>query len=375
MSSELSTFKKKQLSWTLNFVIWVTFLASLLLTIFNLQFASRLSLISLAMLDISCVVALALNIRGYHLAAAILISCTTLIAITANLFEGDGLFDPGIAAYPIFITIGTLILGKRAILGFTFSSMLSLSFIAILQSRGLIHVTVRANDASNIIPLLILTSMAGLFIWIIMTNREKNFDLIQQSEFELRQAYEMTLSGWAKALEYRDSETEGHSRRVVKLSEEMARKMGCSEEEIQNMRRGALLHDIGKMGVPDEILHKSGPLDADELENMHQHPQFGKDILEGISFLEPAMSIVYSHHEQWDGKGYPQGLTHEEIPLLARIFAVVDTWDALQSDRPYRKSWSKEKVTEYIQKNAGAKFDPDIVKVFLKMVNPEHEGT
>jgi putative nucleotidyltransferase with HDIG domain len=367
MSPLLSPYEEKQRTKTLTFVIWVTLVASLLLTLFNLQFGSRLSLISLFILDILCIIALVLNARDYYFFAAIFISVMILIAITFNIYDGDGVFDPGVVAYPIFITVGTLILGKRSVLGFTLSSVISLLLIGFLQSRGMIGVSVRTNDVSNLIPLLILTSVAGLTIWIIMANTEKNFDRIKHSEAELRLSYEMTLSGWAKALEYRDHETEGHSRRVVHLSEEIAKTMGCSEEEIQNIRRGAILHDIGKMGIPDSILLKPGPLDPYEWDIMRQHPQYGKDILAGIGFLEPALSIVYCHHERWDGYGYPQGLKNKDIPTTARIFAIVDTWDALNSNRPYRKAWPSEKVIDFIQQNAGTMFDPDIVDIFLKM--------
>jgi len=363
----LSPYEKNQRRSTLTYVICLTLVASLLLTLFNIQFGSKLSLISLSILDILCIVALVLNLRGHYYTAAIFISVMILIAITFNIYDGDGLFDPGVAAYPLFITVGTLILGKRAVLGFTLSSVISLLFIGFLHSRGLIDVTVRANDVSNLIPLVILISMAAFTIWVIMANDEKNFAQIKHSEAELRLAYEMTISGWAKALEYRDHETEGHSRRVVHLSEEIAKTMGCSEIEIQNIRRGAILHDIGKMGVPDNILLKPGPLDPDEWEIMHQHPQYGKDILAGISFLEPALSVVYSHHERWDGHGYPQGLKDKDIPLTSRIFAIVDAWDALNSDRPYRKAWPSEEVIDYIQQNAGKMYDPDIVGIFLKM--------
>ena len=206
-----------------------------------------------------------------------------------------------------------------------------------------------------------------MITWVIISNIEKNLAKIHASETELRNAYEMTLYGWAKALEHRDKETEGHSRRVVRLSQKLATILGCSAEEIQNIRRGAILHDIGKMGIPDQILLKSGPLDPDEWEIMCQHPKFGVDMLKGITYLEPVLSIVYSHHERWDGLGYPQGLKGENIPLPARIFAVIDNWDALNSDRPYRKAWQPEEVIDYIRQNSGVMFDPAIVEVFLKM--------
>jgi putative nucleotidyltransferase with HDIG domain len=154
---------------------------------------------------------------------------------------------------------------------------------------------------------------------------------------------------------------------VVHLSQTLARALNCSEEEIQNIRRGAIIHDIGKMGVPDATLLRPGALDTDEWNIMHQHTKFARDMLEGISFLRPAIDVIYSHHERWDGAGYPEGLKGSDILLAARIFTVVDNWDALSSGQPYRKACPPEKVVEYIRQNAGTMFDPKIVEVFLKM--------
>jgi putative nucleotidyltransferase with HDIG domain len=360
-------YEKTQRKWTLTIVNWVILVSSLLLTVYNIQFNSILSMISLSLLDVACIVGLILNYRGRYIPAAILISVMVLVALTSNIYEGDGLYDPGVVAYPIFVILGSMLFGKRSVLFFTIYSIIPLVFIGFLQSKGLIDVTVRADSASNLIPMLIFIIVSGLIVWVILTNVERNLLQIQNSEGELQRSYEMTLYGWAKALEYRDKETEGHSRRVVYLSQKLARALNCSEEEIQNIRRGAILHDIGKMGIPDQILLKPSPLDANEWDIMHQHTKFAKDMLEGISFLQPAMGVIYSHHERWDGSGYPQGLKGEDIPLAARIFAVVDNWDALSSDRPYRKAWLPEEVVDYIRKNAGTMFDPDIVAVFLKM--------
>lgn len=184
---------------------------------------------------------------------------------------------------------------------------------------------------------------------------------------ELSRAYDSTLAGWARALELRDELTEGHTRRVTEVTIQLARRMGLSEDELVQVRRGATLHDIGKMAVPDSILHKTGPLDENELQIIHLHPQHAFDMLSSISFLRPALDIPYCHHEHWNGSGYPRGLKGEEIPPTARIFAIVDVWDALTSDRPYRKAWSKEKTIEYIKENSGKYFDPQVVKAFLAM--------
>ena len=151
-------------------------------------------------------------------------------------------------------------------------------------------------------------------------------------------AYDATISGWSRAMDLRDKETEGHTQRVTSLTLELARKMGISETDILHLRHGALLHDIGKMGVPDHILLKPDKLTVEEWDIMRQHPVFAYEMLYQIEYLKPSLDIPYSHHEKWDGTGYPQGIKGEEIPLSARIFAIVDVWDALTSDRPYRKA-------------------------------------
>lgn len=193
------------------------------------------------------------------------------------------------------------------------------------------------------------------------------FDDVQRSNIELVLAYDTTLEGWSKALDLRDKETEGHTLRVTEMTLRLARAMGISETEQVHVRRGALLHDIGKMGIPDTILLKPGRLNEEEWEIMRRHPVYAYDLLSPIAFLRPALDIPYCHHEKWDGTGYPRGLRGEEIPLAARIFAVVDVWDALLSDRPYRPAWPKEKVREYILEQAGKHFDPKVVEVFLKL--------
>jgi PAS domain S-box-containing protein/putative nucleotidyltransferase with HDIG domain len=192
------------------------------------------------------------------------------------------------------------------------------------------------------------------------------FENLQRSNTELRLAYDATIEGWSRALDLRDKETEGHTLRVTDLTLRLADKMGLNDIEKLNLRRGALLHDIGKMGVPDGILLKPGPLTDDELEIMRQHPIYAYEMLKPIEYLRPALDIPYCHHEKWDGSGYPRGLKEETIPLPARIFAIVDVFDALTSDRPYRKAWSKEKVHDYIREQSSKHFDPQVVNVFLQ---------
>ncbi|HLO16129.1 MAG TPA: HD domain-containing phosphohydrolase [Anaerolineales bacterium] len=191
---------------------------------------------------------------------------------------------------------------------------------------------------------------------------------LSQSQQDLIKAYDSTLEGWAKALELRDKETEGHSERVTTLTMRLAEALGVQGEALVNIRRGALLHDIGKMGVPDAILHKNGPLDAKEREIIQQHPQNAYNILRHIDYLQAALEIPYCHHEKWDGTGYPRGLHGEEIPASARMFAIVDVYDALTSDRPYRKAMPVEEVIAYLKSQNGSHFDPKIVKVFLHIL-------
>ena len=191
------------------------------------------------------------------------------------------------------------------------------------------------------------------------------YEQAEQNRLEMTAAYEATIEGWSRALDLRDKETEGHTQRVTTMAVRLAWKMGIRGVELVHIRYGALLHDIGKMGVPDAILLKPGPLTREEWQIMHQHPACARDLLLPIMYLRPALDIPFCHHEQWDGVGYPRGLSGEEIPLFARIFAVVDVWDALRSDRPYRPAWSEAKAREHIRSLAGTHFDPKVVQAFL----------
>lgn len=201
---------------------------------------------------------------------------------------------------------------------------------------------------------------------IAVDNAELYEDL-QRSHERLREAYDRTIEGWARALDLRDRETHGHTRRVARVTVRLAREMGVPQEDLVHVRRGALLHDIGKMGVPDAVLQKPGPLDDEEWDVMRSHPELAYRLLSPIEFLRPALDIPRHHHEKWDGSGYPDGLRGEEIPLAARIFAIVDVWDALLSDRPYREPWPEEKVKAYLREEAGSHFDPDVVEAFFEL--------
>ncbi|NUM44107.1 MAG: PAS domain S-box protein [Anaerolineales bacterium] len=191
---------------------------------------------------------------------------------------------------------------------------------------------------------------------------------LQQKNEELAHAYDATLEGWVRFLDLRDQETEGHTQRVTEMTTELAAQMGFAGAGLLHIRRGALLHDIGKMGIPDNVLRKPGPLNNDEWEIMRRHPVYAFQMLSPIEFLHPALDIPHHHHERWDGTGYPNQLIKEEIPMPARMFAIIDVWDALNSDRPYRKAWHPEKAIDYIKSQSGKHFDPHLVQIFLDFI-------
>lgn len=234
------------------------------------------------------------------------------------------------------------------------------------QLKGVLEIFQRARFDPEPDWVNFFEMMAGQ-IAIAIENTQL-FENLQRSNTELSLAYDATLEGWSRAMDLRDEETEGHTRRVTDLTLRLARMVGMSEEELVHVRRGALLHDIGKLGVPDSILLKPGPLDEEEWAVMRCHPQLAYDMLWPIAYLRPALDIPYCHHEKWDGTGYPRGLKGELIPLAARTFAVVDVYDALISDRPYRSAWTEEEAFATIRAGSGAHFDPEIIKIFFEMM-------
>jgi putative two-component system response regulator len=191
---------------------------------------------------------------------------------------------------------------------------------------------------------------------------------LREANAQLLNAYEATIEGLSHALDLRDRETEGHSQRVTEVTVRLAQASNIGDEEIVHIRRGALLHDIGKIGIPDSILHKPDSLTAEEWTIMRKHPQFAYDMLSPIEYLRPALDIPYSHHEKWDGTGYPRGLKGDEIPMSARLFAIADVWDAVTSDRPYRPAWTEEQAQTYIHEQSGKHFDPRVVELFFKVI-------
>ena len=232
--------------------------------------------------------------------------------------------------------------------------------------KGVLEVYHRTPHEPEPEWLILLQMLAGQAA--IAIDNAQLFDSLQRSNIDLAMAYDATITGWSHAMDLRDKETEGHTQRVTDLTLRLARAMHIDESRLRHIRRGALLHDIGKMGVPDNILLKTDELTAEEWQKMRKHTDFAYEMLSSIRYLQHALDIPYCHHEKWDGTGYPRGLKGEAIPLAARIFAVADVWDAITSDRPYRKGWSEEKALAYIKEQSGKYFDPQIVEVFLKVL-------
>lgn len=241
-------------------------------------------------------------------------------------------------------------------------------FLSNLITQPILKLKQAASDVAKGDRDIRVSTNGGDEIADLAQSFNKMVSSLSRSENDLISTYDKTLEGWSLALELRDEATQGHTKRVTELTLELARAMGIEEAKITNIRRGALLHDIGKIGIPDRILLKPGPLTKAERKMIEMHPVFAREMLKKIEFLHPAMDIPTFHHEKWDGKGYPTGLFREEIPIAARIFAVIDVWDALTSDRPYRKAWPYEKALAYIISNSGTHFDPEVVTVFSKMV-------
>jgi PAS domain S-box-containing protein len=246
-----------------------------------------------------------------------------------------------------------------------FVTYLAAPLVAKGQAKGVLEVFHRAPlepDPEWISYLETVAEQAAIAI-----DNAKLFEDLQRTNTELTLAYDATIEGWSRALDLRDRETEGHTQRVTENTLRLARSMGMPESELVHARRGCLLHDIGKMAIPDKILLKPGPLLPEELDVMRQHPTFAFEWLSSITFLRPTLDIPYCHHERWDGNGYPRRLKGEQIPLAARIFAVVDIWDALRSNRPYREAWPDARIKDYLKSLEGEYFDPRVLHSFMDM--------
>jgi response regulator RpfG family c-di-GMP phosphodiesterase len=304
-----------------------------------------------------------LNKKGYVLSVGLIsIALTILIAV----FVSDARYlEYSMVIFAIPVGISSFII--RPYVSVLFAFLTAAAYGILTAMTGYIW-------EYNFTAILALFSLAFL-TWVISLQLESAIDKndklvteVQKAYQEIKDAYETTLEGWAHALEIRDRETLGHSKRVTELTTRMARRMGFTEDELVHIYRGALLHDIGKLGIPDDILHKPGPLDEHEMNIMRLHPQIAVDLIAPIEYLKPALNIPRYHHEKWDGTGYPHGLVGETIPLEARIYAIIDVFDALTHDRPYRQGMSEKEALEYIKSQAGTHFDPAVLEVFLKEI-------
>jgi HD-GYP domain-containing protein (c-di-GMP phosphodiesterase class II) len=283
-----------------------------------------------------------------------------LTVITLSLLEGIGMRDSGLLGYPVLIIFISFLFNKELTIISTIVSLASIELVYYLERTG--YLVIPAFDIDmQLVVVSVLVMAAGLAMWFYKDNWERILR-------DLRGTYDLTLSGWGQALELRNHETEGHSQRAVELTVSIGRRLELTRRELEPTRRGALLHDIGKLAIPDAILLKPGRLTAAEWRVIRQHPLQAVRMLERIPYLRPALAIPRSHHERWNGSGYPEGLAGEAIPLAARIFAVAGVWDALTSDRPYCKAWTEKRARDYIQRNAGRLFDPRVVEEFLKSV-------
>jgi len=369
--ASIEEYRDYQKSRMLTVFLAVTSLTTIPMGLLNLSQGAVGAAVSLFGFGLLCVVGLVLNFNNYHMPAAILFAISGYFVIFYNLAQGGGLRDTGIVALPLITIFAGFLFGKKATFTFTAITCAAVLLFHSLTLNRVIKPAFTVGNASLIIMILVLVIIAAIQ-YTLADFWEHNLRWHQNAAERISQSYENLLEGLAWSLEYRDRETEGHSRRVVDLTLSLAKKMQITDpDQLNQIRQGALLHDIGKMAIPDHVLLKSGPLTDEEWQIIREHPVLAKNFLERLPLLSSVMVIPYYHHEHWDGSGYPLGLEGEAIPLQARIFSVVDNWDALSSDRPYRSAWAREKIVAYLRDNSGAKFDPAVVSIFLELIEAE----
>jgi hypothetical protein len=314
-----------------------------------------------------------INRAGYSQAAMISFILTTISVVTFFAIREDGYYNVPTVVYPVIIIFAGMLLGRKSIPYLT--ALMILIFISFwyLEGVGLIQpfggvVEYWIGDLVTLLALLVATS---LILWLLLTLIETNVNRIIESEQTLQSIFDSTLTSWAAALELRGYETSGHSERIIRLVTMFGDHLELDAADKADLYYGALLHDIGKMGIPESILLKQDTLDEEEYRLVKQHSGMGRQLLAGIPELSRAAELVLSHHEQVDGSGYPNGLGGKEIPLIAKIFIIIDNWEVLTTDQVYRKAWPKEKVVQYLFEDSGIKFDKGLVSEFIKMIEGE----
>jgi putative nucleotidyltransferase with HDIG domain len=322
-------------------------------------------------LNIDAASVLLLSPHNQHLEFSAGIGFRTLAMQHTHLDIGEGLAGQAaqkreIVHIPNLNTRKTGLLRSPDFYKENFITYYAIPLIAKEQVLGVLEIFHRSPLSADQEWMNFMNTLAGQAA--IAIDNAMLFKDLQHSTAELTLAYDKTIDGWSRALDLRDKETEDHTRRVTELTLRLAQRMGIPDEELIHIRRGATLHDIGKVAMPDDILFKPGPLTKEEWVIMRRHPLIAAEMLKPISYLAPALPIPRFHHEKWDGSGYPDGLAGEAIPLAARLFAFADIYDALTSDRPYRRAWSRADALEYIYKNSGTHLDPNIAPVFIHMM-------
>jgi len=308
---------------------------------------------------------------GYTQIAALVLYLVVSIVLTLNISIGHAIFDEAMLVYPLLIVFSGLLFGKRSGVFVTGITAAQIALIYILAQSG--HIQPFGGAVEVILEETITTTLillsTGLVTWVVIDIIETAVGKIYQSEQDLENAFEHTLGAWAKALEIRHREDPGHCERVVDLTTEFAIYYGLDNDAVKQIRNGAYLHDIGKMGIPEDILLKSSILDEEEKSLIKKHTLLGQEIVKDIDFLEGATEVVVSHHERYDGTGYPLGLKWTQIPILAQLFAIVDCWDVLQTERPCRPSWEMSEIRSYIKEQSGGKFQPSVVDAFFDFIS------
>jgi hypothetical protein len=360
---QFSSYEQSQRAKLLHYMMLAAFLGSLVIGIINFLNGWTVEATLLFVFAIICLVGFYLNGTRFSEYVGLILCISLFLVVSLMLYNGLGLYDETLLTFPVFIVFTTFMFGLRGLWIATILSIAAVIAVYFLQLYGIFESQFVAS-ITRVFIISVLLAITGLVIWVVHGSWETNM-------LRLRESHDLTLQGWARALEYRDGETAGHTRRVTELSVALAKRLGLSDDEIRNLQRGAYLHDIGKMAIPDNILLKPGPLTEEEWKFMRQHPVRAREFISEIPYLQPAIQVAYSHHERWDGKGYPEGLGGDQIPLPARIFTVIDNWDALNSDRPYRNAWPREKVIAYLRDNAGSIFDPQVVQAFLGILEQE----